>query len=401
MEPIIGAIVLYAASVVVFFLPVKKCSIYLCGGQSRNGAKTLPDEEAAGADDDDGEDPTTEQEKFYWSKMYGTWRLAVAEHIPNALKILGAALLLSGGNGMWAQSVSEGESSLPERNLLRLMSGLTVLVITLGGIMVLVACVDVMGDYFQQRAQKTARAVDDQVVSLARNSLKYGLVGLGLLTALENLSVDTTSLITISGVLSLSVAMGASDAVKNVFGLFTVVVDKPFTIGDHVKVAGAEGFVHRINLRHTTIKSFQNTLVHVPNTNFIGSSVENWSRQKEMKMKLTFVVTYQCPSDSLRELRKSLIAHVRSRSDTGDTVDVDMAFVPSGIELSWSFRFYKGEGACRKEGWAWFEDSRQLKMELLLFAKDEMARLGITFASFPVEVTGNATGAAAISASLG
>ena len=247
---------------------------------------------------------------------------------------------------------------------------------------------DAIGDYVARRAQKTKRVVDDQVVSLSRSLLKYTIIGLAILTALENLEVDTTMLVTVSGVLSLSVALGATDAVKNVFGLFVVVIDRPFVLGDHVKIAGVEGFVQSIKLRQTTIKTFNGTKVLIPNATFISTPVENFYSQRETRMRLTWVVAYRdSPSEALRELRQSLYQHTRGRDDTGSWVDVNTIFTAAGIEISWTFCYIKGEGVARKEGWTFYEEARNLKQDMLLFAKDEMTRLGLPFATFPVDMS--------------
>ena len=398
MELHLIAVLCYAFGVVVFLLPVKWCCkqiwVALCKVALQDN-KVGPDEEAQTKKRCEEEDEHDEEtERNYWQQISGEWRFTIIKKVPHAVKVCSGSALLFAANQLLTESLENNRDSwdntlLNEEALVRAIEVFSVCVLVAGGLYLVLTFVDCVADYLSSRAEKTKRVVDDQFVSLSRNVLRYTVFGLAILTLLENLNIDTTSLVTVSGILSLSVALAMSDTVKNIFGLLVIVIDRPFVLNDHIKVGAAEGFVHDITLRHTIIKSFNSTKIRVPNAQFIGTNIENFSTQPETKMKLTWVVGYRnAPSGALRELRKSLIAHTRERKDTGGWVDVNTVFVAAGVELTWEFVYFKGEGAVKKEGgWGFYQEARDLKEEHLLFAKDEMARLGLPFATFPVDVT--------------
>ncbi len=91
---------------------------------------------------------------------------------------------------------------------------------------------------------------------------------------------------------------------------------------------------------------------------------------------------------ALRDLRKSLIAHTKTRCDTGSWVDVNMAFEKEGVKVVWTFTYTKGEGSAKMDGnWSFFHEARDCKEDMLVFAMESMERLGLDFAGLPIDVS--------------
>ena len=435
MEPNVAALLFYALGIALFVAPVNRCSRTVLVAFCRlisSASKTKPSQDSA----DEEEGVSTETERLheqdedekddYWNKLKDEWYFSLIRHIPHALKVFGSALLLFIANEFVSRSVEvDGKrSTFSQRVGLRVLSVVSYILLTGGALYFVFRIIAVLGDHLSNRAGKTRGVVDDQIVSLSRNLLQYMAVGITLMMFLETFDVDTTSLITVTGVLSLSVALGASDVVKNLFGLFIIVLDRPFVLGDHVKIGSVEGTVFKIKLRHTTIKTFNGTRMHVPNATFISTPIENFFTQAETKMNLSWVVNAYRPrspagpgrtsssssmssssssmlagvekattaptsmSVALRDLRKSLIAHTKTRCDTGSWVDVNMAFEKEGVKVVWTFTYTKGEGSAKTDGdWSFFHEARDIKEDMLVFAMESMARLGLDFAGLPIDVS--------------
>jgi MscS family membrane protein len=81
------------------------------------------------------------------------------------------------------------------------------------------------------------------------------------------------------GIGGLAFAMAAKDSLSNFFGGLNIMVDHIFKMGDWIKVGDVEGTVVEIGLRSTTVRTFDNALVTMPNAMVSTASVLNWNRR--------------------------------------------------------------------------------------------------------------------------
>lgn len=156
---------------------------------------------------------------------------------------------------------------------------LVVLVKLVGGISCVAtayrAC-DVLGAYVQHLAMQTASTFDDMLVPLVRRTAKVLITILGVMFVGQNLNINLWSLFAGFSVVGAMIALAGQDMVKNFFGSLTVLVDRPFSVGDWVLVNGVEGTVEDVGFRSTRIRTFYNSLVSVPNSHLITAHVDNY-----------------------------------------------------------------------------------------------------------------------------
>ena len=98
---------------------------------------------------------------------------------------------------------------------------------------------------------------------------------LGIISGLTNAGYDVGALLAGVGIGGLAMAMAAKDFVANIFGGVTVFIDKPFTVGDRIKVNGIDGTVQEIGIRSTRLSTLENRMVTIPNHQFTDQMVEN------------------------------------------------------------------------------------------------------------------------------
>jgi small-conductance mechanosensitive channel len=94
------------------------------------------------------------------------------------------------------------------------------------------------------------------------------------------LGINLTGLAAIGGASGLIVGFATKDLLSNFFGLFSVYLDKPFSIGDNINITdkGIKGFIEEIGLRTTKIRTYDHTMIYIPNSIFNTSIIENISR---------------------------------------------------------------------------------------------------------------------------
>ena len=118
------------------------------------------------------------------------------------------------------------------------------------------------------------------VVSAAESIMRFLIVIFGLVFIADALGFDLTTMVAGLGITGLALALAAQDTISNIFGATTVLLDRPFQVGDWVVIGAVEGEVMEIGLRTTLIRTSQDTVVTMPNANLTNTPVENWGKRR-------------------------------------------------------------------------------------------------------------------------
>ncbi len=126
-------------------------------------------------------------------------------------------------------------------------------------------------------------------------------------------NINITSLLAGIGLGGLAIAFAAQESIKDLFGSLTIFFDKPFTVGDVVRVNGVEGTVEAIGFRSTRIRTYDQTFVTVPNKRMLESNVDNLSNRSHRRVRSVLRLSYRTPPDALHamvtDLRTLFSAH--------------------------------------------------------------------------------------------
>ncbi len=182
---------------------------------------------------------------------------------------------------------------------------------------------------------KTKSPLDDQIAIIARKSLKVVSVILGILFLIQNMGYSVSGLIASLGLGGLTVALAAKDAVSNFFGSIVILIDSPFKIGDWVKMGNVEGVVEEIGFRSTKIRTFEKSLITVPNYKIANESIENFSNRDRRRIKFTIGVEYSTSPDKVESVIQGIKDLIKSNSDIAkDFFLVNFtAFAESWLEI--------------------------------------------------------------------
>ena len=118
---------------------------------------------------------------------------------------------------------------------------------------------------------------------------------IGLVMALSNVGVNISALLGTLGIGGIAFALAAQDTVKNVFGAFTLLTDKPFNIGDTIRFDNFEGTVVDIGIRSTRIMNYDKRIITFPNYKITDSSIINISSEPMRRVVLNLGLTYDTP----------------------------------------------------------------------------------------------------------
>ena len=142
--------------------------------------------------------------------------------------------------------------------------------------------------------------------------LKIIIGGIGLAAILQTWGINVTALIASLGLGGLAFALAAKDTAANLFGSFALLADKSIRIGEWVKVGGVEGVVEDVGMRTTKIRSFQKTLITVPNQLVANQPIENFSRRGIRRIKMHIGLTYGTTSEQIVQIKNDIEKMLRS-----------------------------------------------------------------------------------------
>jgi len=120
-----------------------------------------------------------------------------------------------------------------------------------------------------------------------------------LLLALDNMGINITALITGLGIAGIAVALALQNILGDLFASISIVVDKPFLVGDFIVVGSFMGTVERIGLKTTRIRSLSGEQLVYANSELLKSAVQNYKRMRERRVLFTLGVAYGTPYDKL------------------------------------------------------------------------------------------------------
>jgi len=159
-----------------------------------------------------------------------------------------------------------------------------------------------------------SKHVRNEVVNLGLKLMNVVLGLFALIFILKLLGVNLTALMSGLGIGGVAVAFAAKDTLANFFGSVSILMSDLFEQGDWIAVNGMEGNVVEIGLRATTIRTFDNALIAIPNFKLADNGIKNWSHRKMgRRIKMTIGVTYESDMDDVKaalvEIREMLHNH--------------------------------------------------------------------------------------------
>jgi len=160
--------------------------------------------------------------------------------------------------------------------------------------------VDILEHLLNEVTSRTETALDDQLVPLIRKSIRVFVVLIaGLFIAQNIFQWNVSALIAGLGIGGLAFALAAKDSLANLFGSAVIFADRPFAMGDWVKVQGQDGTVEEVGFRSTRIRTFFGHLLTIPNSVVANDTLENVSSRPFIRRNLDIGVTYDTPPDRL------------------------------------------------------------------------------------------------------
>jgi MscS family membrane protein len=217
--------------------------------------------------------------------------------------VLVASLARPANLVVFAVSLLIGLGQLHLNGILRLASGkMVVLLIAIGVFWYLYNVVEMVELALKGFIRRHETPLTEQVLPIIRKTLRVFVMIVAVLFITQNIfDRDIGSWLAGLGIAGLAVSLAAQDSLKNLFGSATIFLDRPFLTGQQVTYQGFNGVVEDIGFRSTRLRLFDGTLVSVPNSDIVNTSVQNISARPFLRRFLTIGITYDVGVDRMRE----------------------------------------------------------------------------------------------------
>jgi MscS family membrane protein len=190
-----------------------------------------------------------------------------------------------------------------------------------------------MGLWRQRTAASADKAFDEQLFLVISKSLKIFVVIVAVLVTASNLHINITGALASLSVGALAVGLAAQDTLANFFGAMAVCIDKPFRIGDQIRLDGVDGTVESIGLRSTRVWSVEGHHVTIPNKTVGNATITNVTRRPNIKTEMNLGLAYDTPAETVRRALKILEEIYRAHPMTADLTVSFNKFADSSLNL--------------------------------------------------------------------
>lgn len=199
---------------------------------------------------------------------------------------------------------------------------------------IILRIIDFVAHVFMYRAIKSENKADDQLVPFLKELFKFIIYFIGFFVLLGYVfEVNALSLITGLGIGGIAIALAAKESLENLIGSFTIFIDKPFTVGDIVKVDGVEGTIEKVGFRSTVLRSTDKTTYIIPNRSMIDGVLENMTRRNYRRVKFDINLTYETDPESIKKIIEGIKAFLTEQEHTTDIFVTFDSFADSALKI--------------------------------------------------------------------
>mgnify|MGYP000965839242 FL=1 len=160
----------------------------------------------------------------------------------------------------------------------------------------------------------TKKSGRKEVINLILKIVYFIIFVIAMLIVLSKLGFNVSAIIASLGIGGLAVALATKDILANFFASVMLLFDNSFSQGDWIVCGDIEGTVVEIGLRKTTVRTFDNALIFVPNSKLASDPIRNWSRRKMgRRIRMLIGLEYSATTEQIKkcvdEIKQMLIDH--------------------------------------------------------------------------------------------
>lgn len=181
------------------------------------------------------------------------------------------------------------------------------------------------------------RHTDPEAALLVRHLIRWGLIALVVMAALQQVGFNLTAFLTGLGILGFTVGFALQDVSKNFVAGLLLLLQQPFSLGEAIEVGDYSGKVEDISLRATRLRTFDGRDVLIPNADVFTSAIVNFSRTPARRVALDVGVAYGSDLEQVREVALAAVRQVPGLRDEPQPMVAFHTFADASINLTLYF----------------------------------------------------------------
>lgn len=180
----------------------------------------------------------------------------------------------------------------------------------------IIIAIEILIDYVTEKRERENGAENAAPMHLVGIMAKTLIFVFAILTALSNLGVNVTSLVAGLGIGGVAVALAAQNILGDLFSSFAIYFDKPFVVGDAIKMGEITGTVEKIGMKTTRLRATGGEEIVIPNREIASARIQNFEKMKERHVVFTFTVPNETDNDALEKIPAWLKEIVENEPNT-------------------------------------------------------------------------------------
>lgn len=167
------------------------------------------------------------------------------------------------------------------------------------------------------------REVDPALTGFVGNLVNAVVLAFAVIAALNQLGIQTTSLVAIVGAAGLAIGLALKDSMGNFAAGVMILIFKQFKAGDFIEAAGVLGIVETLNIFSTQLRTADNKTIFVPNGKLVGDNIINYSTKPTRRVDLVIGVSYDADLSHVKSVLEDILANdSRILKDPAPTIGV-------------------------------------------------------------------------------
>ena len=148
--------------------------------------------------------------------------------------------------------------------------------------------------------------LEESLANIVSAFLRFFIGAIALAMIVSEWGYDINGFIAGLSLGGLAISLAAKDSLANVFGSIVIIMDKPFMVGDWISANGVEGTVEKISLRSTSIRTFPQALVYVPNSLLSNTPITNYTKRAKRRIEFNLGVAYATTPEQMQKCVHSI-----------------------------------------------------------------------------------------------
>ena len=161
---------------------------------------------------------------------------------------------------------------------------------------------------FQKLLQKSK--IEKGLHSFLKSIVKIVLYLLAVMIIAQSVGINMTSVVALFSVLTLAVSLALQGIFGNIVSGIMLLTLKPFRVGDFIEIDDIKGTVVDISLIYSRVRTLNNQLIYVPNSEIVGGRIKNYTSLGLLRVDHTFTASYNAPPEKVKEALAKAVAGI-------------------------------------------------------------------------------------------